>query len=577
VDPPVLVGIDPPGVRAGHTGTWIVTGGGLAGVERFLIADASVELLTLEPAADASMRVTVRARPDALPGFYELRAVGPGGISNLLVFRVDTLPESRETEPNDSLDAANPVAFPSAVAGVLAAQDLDWYEFPGRTGERVTIDVEARRLGAPIVPVARLVGPSGRSLALSQPLRDDSGDCRLSCILPGDGRYRVCVRDALYRGGTRAPARYRLRIDDGPFATGLFPLGGRRGATFRVAACGGSLASPWVKLLTLPDEAGAIVTPGLFTGPGGSLLAPGRLVAGEGPEVDEPVVARDAPALPRPIAFGTTINGRIDRPGEIDRYLVAAPPGESVGMEFMVQAAALGSWLDSVVTVSDAEGHILAESDDRGGPGRVDLEPGAAARDSRLELDSRAAGAVVVAITDRFGNGGPEYAYRLAVGPPRGDFAVTLRVGQGASAAAPAHGAVDSGAFNLRPGSVVPVVLRVAAEGRPGPITLRASGLPPGVEAAPATVRIPPPPGRTAAPEVGVAEAALMLAVDARARPAVGWMRIVAEARRADGPALAHPVSATLVLAPVAPDDPRPPPVRVVTGFPVAVVVAPER
>jgi hypothetical protein len=83
--------------------------------------------------------------------------------------------------------------------------------------------------------------------------------------------------------------------------------------------------------------------------------------------------------------------------------------------------------------------------------------------------------------------------------------------------------------------------------------------------------------GRKAAEEGGQAEATLVLTVEAGARPAVGWFQIVATARRADGSMLTRRASATVVLSSVSPDDPRPPPARVVTEFPVAMVVAPER
>jgi hypothetical protein len=563
-DPPVLERIDPPGVRVGETATWTVTGRGLAGVERFLIADAGIQAVAAGPAADTAIRLKIRAGPEASPGFHELRAIGPGGISNLLLFRVDTLPEAREAEPNDDRDAANPIALPSAAAGVMEAQDVDWYAFQGRAGQRVTIEVEARRLGAPVVPVVRLLGPSGVPLALSQPLRHGGGDCRLSCVLPGVGRYGVEVHDALYRGGPKAA--YRLRVDSGPFATGLFPLGGRRGETIRVAACGGSLTAPWFKAVTLPDAVGALVDPGIFTGPGGSLLIPGRLITGDGPELEEPAASSGPSMTPARLPFGATVNGRIDHPGAVDRYAVTVPAGEGAQVE--VQAAALGSWLDSVVTVYDARGRVIAEADDRGvaglGVGGVGLD--GAARDSLVELEPRGPSELVVAITDRFGEGGPEYAYRLAVGPLRGDFAVALPKGVG-----------DWGALNMQPGATVALPLRINATGRPGPIAVGALGLPPGVAAEALTVRIARPMGRQAAQEAGQAEATLVLRVAAGARPAVGSFQIVAAARRADGSKLTRRASATVVLSSLAPDDPRPPPARVVTEFPVAIVVAPER
>ncbi len=271
---PVLEGIEPPGVRAEGSAVWTASGRDLAGVERFLVSGSGVEAVAIGLPANESIRLSVRAAADALPGFREFRAIGPAGISNLLLFRVDALPQSREAEPNDDPAQANPLVIPSAVAGVLLPQDLDRFSFLGRAGQGVTIEVEARRLGSAIVPQARLLGPSGASLARSQPMRDGGGDCRLSFTLPDDGWYSVEVRDALYRGS--AAARYWLRIDTGPFATGLFPLGGRRGEPLAVRASGGNLTVPWHNTITLPDESGATVA-------AGSLHGTWRVAAGSWP------------------------------------------------------------------------------------------------------------------------------------------------------------------------------------------------------------------------------------------------------------------------------------------------------
>jgi hypothetical protein len=567
---PVLEGIQPPGVQAGETVVWTVSGRALAGVERFLISGSGVEVVVIGRASDESIRLSVRASADALLGFREFRAIGPAGISNLLLFRVDMLPQSLEAEPNDEPAQANPRVIPTAVAGVLVPQDLDRYSFEGRKGQGVTIEVEARRLGSAIVPRARLLGPSGVSLAQSQPMREGGGDCRLSFILPGDGWYLVEVRDALYRGS--AAARYRLRIDTGPFATGLFPLGGRRDKPLLVTASGGNLTVPWHKTISLPAEPGATVAAGLFAGPGGSLLAPGRLVAGNGPEIEEPPgssgTAHQGASMRLP--FGATVNGRIDRLGEVDRYSVTVPPEGAVQVE--VLAAALGSWLDSVVTLVDGHGNPLAEADDRGIPARraAGLEPGTL--DSRLEVEVPGGGELVVAISDRFGDGGPEYGYRLFVGPPRGDFAVTLQLGGRGSGSSP--GIDASGACNLRPGTTVSLPLQITSEGRPGPITLRAVGLPPGVVADPLTVRIPRAPRGVAAVPV---EATLGLRVDSEAESGTGSLKILASARIGvgDPKGVTRRASAMVVLAPLPEDDLRPSPTWLVTEFPMWIV-APE-
>jgi hypothetical protein len=272
----------------------------------------------------------------------------------------------------------------------------------------------------------------------------------------------------------------------------------------------------------------------------------------EGPEGSPPIV----------LELGTTGNGRIGVPREVDRYRVAVQPGDRVRVD--VQAPALGSWLDPVVTFLDARGNTIVEGDHRKAtdPGARALALAQGSPDLRLEAEAPTVGPLVVAITDRFGAGGPAYAYRLTVGPPRPDF--TLRV---TTRSAPWGG---SGALNLAPGARVPLPFQVVTQGRPGPIMVRAEGLPPGVTAGPVSVRIPPPaPGDPPSTSI---EGTLILEVDPGAARAIGRLRIVATARVAEGVALTRRGALGVVLASMAPGDPRPAPTRVVTEFPVMVV-----
>src|SRR5581483_7237769 len=100
----------------------------------------------------------------------------------------------------------------------------------------------------------------------------------------------------------------------------------------------------------------------------------------------------------------------------LDRYVVAVPPAERLMVE--VQAAELGSWLDSWVTLEDSLGDRLAEGDDRGSRSRTAAWPGPGATDTLVEAEPRGDRLIVIAISDRFGDGGPEYPYRLRAGPP---------------------------------------------------------------------------------------------------------------------------------------------------------------
>src|SRR5581483_3895724 len=155
--------------------------------------------------------------------------------------------------------------------------------------------------------------------------RGQEHDCRRSYTLPRSGRYIVQLRDNVYGGS--AGGCYRRRIENAPFATGLFPLGGRRKQTITVVASGGNLTEPRRKSITLPDEPGSVIDAGAFDGPAGAVFVPFRLIVSDTPELAEsPAETGRQSGMPVPI--GTTVNGRIDTPGEVDRYAISVKKGD---------------------------------------------------------------------------------------------------------------------------------------------------------------------------------------------------------------------------------------------------------
>jgi hypothetical protein len=520
---PVLTGLSPPGVQIGGRETWTLVGRNLAQVDRIDVEGDGIEV-TIKRGDDRSIVAEVRAELGATPGFRSVRVEGPDGYSNLRVVRVDRLGNQAEHEPNDTLDQATPLPRGFSGAGELKPQDIDHFLVDRRAGEKIAIEVEARRLGVPVAPVVTVMTPDGRALFQGRETPGVDGDCRFLYTVPSTGPYVIQVRDNLYRGGDGWC--YRLRVSDEPFATGLFPLGGPPGRSVTVTASGGNLSGPVSQTVKLPNLPGAVVDLKPFDSPAGKILAPGRLVVGEGPEANEP----DKPNEPSAsLADGGTINGRIDRPGEVDRYRVRFNVGETVHLR--VVAAPLGSWLDSVVTVRDPRGTVLAENDDPTStmdralrtaiPG---LDP---ATDSRISFKVGSDQELTVEVSDRFGRGGPEYAYRLSVGSGQPDFAVFVPLESPFGTRSGAtQGAGGTGTFNLEPGRELSVPFLVVPEGWSGSVAVRAEDLPAGVSAAPVNVRAP---GRTPTGEVP-AVGALTLVVNPDAARRSGRFRVVARA-----------------------------------------------
>src|SRR5439155_6704191 len=108
-------------------------------------------------------------------------------------------------------------------------------------GQRLVVEIEARRLGSAIDPVIKLFDPRRVQLAWAQGSTPLGGDARLATVLPADGTYTVELHDLQYRAG--APSLFRLRLGDFQYADLPFPLAGRRGTKAKFELLG-SFAEP---------------------------------------------------------------------------------------------------------------------------------------------------------------------------------------------------------------------------------------------------------------------------------------------------------------------------------------------
>ena len=117
----------------------------------------------------------------------------------------------RETEPNDSIESALALAWPSAVHGRISrADDEDRFGIFVAKGDRLRLSLRASEFNSALDPVLRIEDVGGKQLARD----DDSGerqDARLEWTAPADGTYHLAVSD-LIRSGGKAHF-YRLEID----------------------------------------------------------------------------------------------------------------------------------------------------------------------------------------------------------------------------------------------------------------------------------------------------------------------------------------------------------------------------
>ncbi len=535
---PTLKSISPPAASRGADVVWKVSGSNLAKVDRWLISGEGVEILPAKPPTDTEAELRVSTSQSARLGFRELRAIAPEGLSNLKIIRVDFLEPRDEIEPNDRADQAQTVSIGMAVHGLLKEREYDHYKIDLLEGQLFTAEVEAQRLGQPLSPTLTLIGPDGQALAQANDTRGLEHDSRISLRVPSSGTHLLQVRDAVYLGSDQS--LYRLRLHDGLVATALFPLAARRGSRVEIEAFGGSILEPLRQTLILDNNAPDFVGTLDFAHPEGDISAPMRLLATDAS--DEPLETQET-ANPEgmPLPFGGHVNGRIERPGQIDRYRIAAQKDQRFVVR--IRASEMGSWLDSVVRVVDASGSAVAENDDAGiNQANNDVSPftsqTALTPDSRVEVEPKADGDLIIEVFDRYSEGGPEYGYRLQVGPSEPDFQLAFLFGDpnlgrrrafGQAAQVP-RGPGANGAINLKPNSSVPINFLISSDGTIGKFVVKAEGLPTGVTAAPVTISLPiAPKARTRAPTAS--GGAIVLKVETNAPANLGALRLVAVAK----------------------------------------------
>ena len=141
-----------------------------------------------------------------------VKVVAPSGESNLYTLLIpDDLPTVAEKEPNNNFDQAQGVALPCAIEGTIRSErDTDVYQFAGKKGEKIRVEVQAARFGSPVDALISL-SDSNRAVVASTDDTDGSLDPAFLVTLPADGTYRLSVLDAHDLGGENFGYRLLLR------------------------------------------------------------------------------------------------------------------------------------------------------------------------------------------------------------------------------------------------------------------------------------------------------------------------------------------------------------------------------
>ncbi len=436
---PVIRDIAPHGAQRGKSVTLHIKGSGLkAGARLQTTLPASISRLVPVAGMESDLPFLITLNADAPVGLYPVRILTNDGMSNLVLFSVGDLPEiEKHVKTKEERDKAQAISVPVIVNGNLAEAELDDYLFTAKAGQKLVCEVEARRAGSALDPVIEIFDGAGKMM-----VRNDDGagiDPRVEYTFAKAGQYKLRVHDARY--SDQGVNFYRLKIGSYSFAEGLYPLGWKRGQTVEVELGGGNLATP-LKLKPSTDAKAATISVGLPNSPS----LPLQFALSDKEEMLESERLKP----------GAIMNGRIAKPGEVDKYKLAVKPGEQ--WVFELSASSLGSsLLDGLITLYDEKGKKLASRDDT------------ASADPAFPFTVPAGvKELTVAVEDLLGRGGAAYAYRLEARQEPPDFIASINVPF----------------LNVPAGGTVQVPVTVQRRGYEGPLKLKVLNLPKGFHTA---------------------------------------------------------------------------------------------
>ncbi len=405
---PQLARITPCGGQRGTEVDVSLAGARLADAQEVVLYYPGIRVLKLQPEKDGSVKARLALAPDCRLGPHALRLRTASGISNLIQFSVGCLPEIEEIEPNSTFDKPQKIPLNVTVNGVIENEDVDYFLVEAKKGQRITAEIEGIRLGQAFFdPYVAILDPDRFVLASSDDTALVYQDSVASAVVPKDGAYVIQVRETAFGGSSEC--RYRLHVGTFPRPLAVCPYGGRPGQTLEVRWLG-DVAGEWVQKVSLP------------TGPQPMFGLVAQDAQGIAPSVNPfrlsdlenviEVEPNDTPAQATPFRAPAALNGVIAKPGDVDHFKFPAKAGQV--FDVRVFARSLRSPLDSVLTVSRANGAVIAANDDTDTP------------DSYIRFSAPADDQYVIAIRDQLEQGGPEYAYRIEVTPAQPRLVLNL-------------------------------------------------------------------------------------------------------------------------------------------------------
>lgn len=394
---PSLTTIVPRGIPRGADTEVTLVGENLADAVDVMFHDPGISLVSITPQEDGkAAKAVLRVAPDCAVGSHGIRVRTKTGVSILKVLSVGALAETQEAEPNNKPAEAPDVAMGTTINGVVTGEDVDYYAVTLNPGDRIAVEVEALRLGDALFdPKLRLFGPEGHervSADDTQLFRQDAGFVYTSTET---GKHHIVVSEAAYGGGGNF--YYRLHVGQFPRPLAVSPMGGAPGSQVQLTWLGDPGAP--AQTVTVPENTNGVIQLAAVMDSGiAPTSLPFRASALPGVVEAEP---NNGVAEATAGAAAGAFDGVIGTEGDVDFFKFDGKANQV--FDVRVWARALGSPLDSVLVVHNADGSALASDDD------------GAAVDSKVRVTLPADGTFLVSVRDHLKRGGDTFAYRVEV------------------------------------------------------------------------------------------------------------------------------------------------------------------
>jgi hypothetical protein len=439
----------PAAALVGQTTDITLVGGNLAGPTAFWanLPSAKAEVAPgIEGNGTKADQVVFRCTlpAEASVGIYAFRMATAKGVSNTRLVMVDDLPNAADNGNNKTMPTAQAVAFPTAVDGAAEAESYDFYKLTVPSGQRISVEVVARRLGSALDPVIRLLDAAGRELAYSDDEPGIGADCRFAYQFASAGDYFLELRDIRYQGSPNH--RYRLRIGNFPLVNTPYPLAGQKGTSPKLTTAGPSTEEVSPLSVAVPMEVASGRVPMTVRYPQGQGSAGLTLIASGGPEQVE-FEPNDTPETSTGMTLPFSINGRFETPKDRDWFEFQAQKGQR--FLFTGRTRSIGSPTDLFLRLTNAAGGVLAEAEDSG------MDEGV------LNFTFPEDGVYRLMVEDLLRRGGPDQVYRIDIEPYQPGFSL----------------AIEAEKYDAPKGGVFVAKVTSARRDYNGPITISANGI----------------------------------------------------------------------------------------------------